>query len=144
VGYDFYQRENRFMGFTLGAHLLDATTGISAAFFIDGTPVTGDNRRDASTGGLIPVPNLGFYGSYLLGNKWRLDGRIDWFGISVGEWDGTLVTADLQFVYLINESWRVGAGIQYFTIDVTYTTDQWLGALDYQYFGPRLEVGFAF
>jgi hypothetical protein len=141
VGYDFYQNERAFLGFTVGAHLLDASAGIAAAAFV-GDKIDLDD--DVSTGGVLPVPNLGFYGSYLLSDRWRLDGRLDWFGIEVGEWDGTLITADLQLAYYLSESWSLAGGVQYFNIDVNYDNSTWRGGLEFQYIGPRLEISWRF
>lgn len=143
IGYDFFQRDRAFIGFNLGAHLLDTSAGLAAANN-GGSVISSQLDQDVSTGGLLPVPNLGFYGSYLLGDRLRLDGRMDWFGISIGEWDGTMFTTDVQLVYYLTEAWTVSAGLQYFNIDVNYNASYWSGGMEYQYFGPRVEFGFLF
>jgi hypothetical protein len=144
LGYDFFVRDKAIIGFTLGAHLLDSGAGIASTSNIGGGDDDFEQTRDVSTHGILPVPNVGFHGSYILGRKWRLDGRLDWFGISLGEWDGVLFASDVQFVYFISDSWTASLGVQYFNITVNYDPRFWRGGLEYQYLGPRIEVGFEF
>jgi hypothetical protein len=144
VGYDIFQEETFTFGVSIGAHMLDTYAGIQAEVTTGGESVSGGVQTDASTSGFLPIPNIGLYGTYVLGNRWRLDGLVNWFGISVGEWDGTLFEADLNLRYYVYENFSLGIGLQYFYLDANYDDSDWRGNLNYSFFGPKIDLGFQF
>jgi hypothetical protein len=144
IGYDIFQKENYSFGVAVGAHFMDASLGIQAFTTIEDSETDRNIDTDASTSGLLPVPNIGFYGNYILGNRWRIEGRMDWFGIKIGEWDGILYSAEVNLQYYFTKNVSIGVGLQYFLFDVEYDNADWNADLSYEYFGPKLNLGFHF
>ena len=141
VGYDFFQNENSYFGVVLGAHMIDTAVGIGLK--LDGV---GQARidTDASSGGFLPIPNIGLYYIYSPNARWRIVSRLDWFGLSIGEWDGELWSAGLTLRYYLTNNFFLGVGGEYFRIDVNYTRADWHGALELEYYGPFIQVGCRF
>jgi len=140
-GYDLVQGEKSYFGFVLGTHMIDTAVGI-------GIQLDGVGRvhidTDASSGGFLPIPNIGFYYVYVPSARWRMVSRLDWFGLSIGEWDGKLWSGGLALRYYLNNNFYLGAGGEYFRIDVNYANSKWHGELDLEYYGPFVQIGCRF
>jgi hypothetical protein len=152
-GYDLYQEDDYRFGVTLGLHWMKSFAGIQGEGTISGSlPVTDpgftffDFEFDADTSSKekIPLPNVGVYGYHVLGEHWRLEARVDFFKLSLGEWGGEFLSTTLDLRYFLNNGFYAGAGIQYMVINVDYDTRQWEGRIHYRHFGPRLEFGLRF
>ena len=118
--------------------------GIKATGNIGSVGYSIDGDIDASSKELLPVPNIGFYGHYLFKDKWLLEGRLDWFGITYGEWGGTLFSTDIRLAYLFINGISIGTGLHFFDVDVNYKARFWKGNLKYQFFGPRVDIAYRF
>lgn len=141
-GYDIYQRDNWGLGFTLGAHLLDSSVGIDAEAVIENTRAS--ISEDASTESIFPLPNVGFYGYYLLNERWFLVGRIGFFDITIGEWGGELITTELAIHYRLTKRFSAGAAFEYFQLQADYEDDTWKGMMEFKYFGPKIYLSLHF
>jgi hypothetical protein len=141
-GYDILRKDNYRLGFTLGAHVFDAATGIDLVAGIGEN--LGRVGTDAETGGLFPIPNLGINYSYSFNEKWRFDAWADWFGISLGEWDGTFFAGSASFCYFLTENWSLGLGVQLLNLEVNYDDSKWKGRAEFGYIGPRIDLSYQF
>lgn len=86
--------------------------------------------------------NIGFWYFYAPNSKWGLFYKLDWFGITVGEYYGSLWNIVQGVNYQMFKYIRVGVGFSYryfkFTAKVNKTN--WNGLFDMTFQGPLLSI----
>ena len=155
LGYDFVQKEDRLIGASVGLHWVKSLAALQGEGTITGgLPLPAfdpgfsiflfDFDAAAISDEKLPLPNFGLYGSYAIGNGWRLNGRADVFILDLGEWGGEFLSAYVDLSYMAKNGFYCGAGLQYLVINVDYESNRLDGRIHYRHFGPRIDLGFRF
>ena len=62
--------------------------------------------------------------------------RLDYFKISLGDYDGSLISSGLNLLYHLNDTWGLNAGYRLFKLNANIDAGSWQGSIDYAYHGP--------
>lgn len=91
-----------------------------------------------------PLPVFGFSAARLIGGKWTLAGKSQWYFLSVDDVDGSIGHAA---VYLEHDTFRnvgFGFGYDWFDINLDTTDKLWRGDADVRFNGPLLYMQASF
>jgi len=133
AGYSFIKTNQAELGVALGLHVTDFSLGLAAT-------AIGAQRADA----LAPLPTIGLYGAYALDSKWLLSGRVDYFSLNYGDYDGSLVNVSAGVDYRFTRNFGVGVAYRYIDYDVTVTRAKFNGGVEYKFSGPMVYVNASF
>ena len=123
--YSFLNRENGYLGATLGFYVADFKMSIAE-----------ENLGQSEIGELTaPLPVIGLRGEYALSDRWSFRASGEFFFIEYDNVDGSLVDIYAGFDYSILDHLSLGIGFNRVTIDVDATKSSFGGALDWQYSG---------
>jgi hypothetical protein len=134
--YNFFQSPNWTLGAALGIHITDFDIGISAP----------ERMISEEVDQIAPVPYLALNAEYRFFDRWQLGGSIEYFSLSAGDSDGSLVNITAGIDYSFSDS--MGLGLAYNLYDLSVNsdslTDDLAGEFQYQYSGPLVyfRVGF--
>jgi hypothetical protein len=132
-GYSFIKDNRSELGVALGFHVTDFDLGLSAAG-------VGAQSADA----LAPLPTIGLYGAYAFTPRWLLSGRLDYFSLSHGDYDGSLVNASVGVDYRIARNFGVGIAYRHVDYDLTVTRNRFNGGVEYKFNGPVFYLNASF
>jgi len=132
-GYSFVKDKQKEFGISLGLHATDISASIGAG-------TVGAQQADV----LAPLPTIGIYGAYAFSPKWLLSGRVDYFSLSSGDYDGSLVNFTAGLDYRFTRNFGVGAGWRYVDYDLTVTKTRYNGGITYKFNGPTLYASVSF
>jgi hypothetical protein len=124
-GYSFVKDNQKELGVALGLHATDFETGINASG-------VGANQNDA----LAPLPTLGLYGAYAFTPKWLVSGRIDYFSLNYGDYDGSMLNFNLAVDYRFMRNFGVGLGYRHLEYDLDVSKGNYNGNVNYKFSGP--------
>ena len=113
--------------------------------FIEGNIMTeaGDSAfRRESVSAVAPLPNVGAWYMRSLSPKWALKARVDWFGASFDDYDGTLINSSLGLNYQVFENFGVGLNYNFFDLDVNINKTNWRGNANISYEGLYAYLSF--
>lgn len=65
-------------------------------------------------------------------------GYADWLSVNIGDFSGDLTDLGVNLQYQAFKNLGIGAGYQYFNIDVRADSSDWNGKVDYTYQGPSI------
>jgi outer membrane scaffolding protein for murein synthesis (MipA/OmpV family) len=88
----------------------------------------------------IPLPTLGLYASYALTPTWMLSGRVDYFDLQVGSYDGRLLDFDVNVAYHFTRNFALGLGYRYDSYKLEVTKSDFRGKFDYKFRGPQVFI----
>jgi len=126
-GYSFVKNDQAEMGVALGLFVTDFTASLSA---------TGVGGQTGDT--LAPLPTIGLYGAYAFSPRWLLSGRVDYFSLNYGDYNGSLVNVTAGIDYRFHRNFGVGAGYRYVDYDVDITKSSYNGNVTYKFSGPTV------
>jgi hypothetical protein len=113
--------------------------------FIEGNIITGDGttafRRESVTA-VAPLPNIGAWYMHSMSPKWAFKTRVDWFGASFDDYDGTLINASLGLNYQAFDNFGVGLNYNIFDLDVGVKKSNWRGSANMSYKGLYAYLSF--
>ena len=135
----FESSEKHEFGIGAGLHWLEFGA------FIQGNIIIGNGDtafRRESVKAVAPLPNVGAWYMHSLSPKLALTTRIDWFGASIDEYDGTLVNASLGLNYQALEHFGVGLNYNVFELNVDIKKSNWSGNANISYKGPYAYLSF--
>jgi len=132
-GYSFIKTNQAELGVSLGLHLTDFSLSLSASG-------VGGQKADA----LAPLPTIGLYGAYAIDSKWLVSGRLDYFSLNYGNYDGHLTNFTAGVDYRFTRNFGVGVAYRYIDYDVTVTKTSFNGGAEYKFSGPMLYVNASF
>ena len=132
-GYSFVKDNQKEFGVALGLHATD----IAASIGVGGV---GAQSGDV----LAPLPTIGIYGAYAFSPRWLLSGRVDYFSLSSGDYDGSLVNLTAGLDYRFTRNFGMGVGWRYVDYDVTVTKSRYNGGITYKFNGPTLYATLSF
>jgi hypothetical protein len=125
--YSFIKDAQMEAGFALGLHSTDFKISIAASGI-------GSDTGEV----LAPLPTLGFYGAYALTPKWLISGRVDIFSLDYDDYEGKLVNATLGVDYRLFRNLGLGAAYRFIDYDLSVTTSEYNGGINYRFSGPLL------
>jgi len=132
--YSFMQRDNGYLGATLGAYVADTKLGLSE-----------QNLGQAEVRELTaPLPVIGFRGEYEFTDRLTLNASGEFFAIEFDDVDGSLVDLYLGLDFQIIEHVAIGLAYNNVNIDVDATKSDFGGSLDWQYDGALIFFKFDF
>lgn len=125
------------LGAGLGIHAINASAFIQGEGYVNDDTITLD-KNNVSV--VAPLPNIGFWYIYAPIEKLSFEARLDWFGITVGDFGGSLwnLSAGVNYQFLRNLG--VSASYKYFNLDINVDKDSWNGGFDISLSGPALSV----
>jgi hypothetical protein len=136
--FDFLQGENYELGGTFGIHKLGFDVSLSGT--VNGQ--TGAIASSASADG--PLPVLGLHGVYRFNDKWYLDYGLQFFKVSIDEYDGSITDATASIVWQATEHFGFGAGWNQFRTKLEVDGERFDGELTWKYGGARIFVTASF
>jgi hypothetical protein len=135
----FESSEKHEFGVGAGLHWLELGGFIEGNINVGGG---GGAFRRETVSATAPLPNIGAWYMYSISPKWALKTRLDWFGASFGDYDGTLINAALGVNYRAFE--HVGFGLNYnlFNLDLGVDKSDWHGNAEMIYEGAYAYLSF--
>jgi hypothetical protein len=133
VGYSFFRRPDKELGFGFGLHRAGIETSLDAA----GIGATNQNVT-------APLPFLMLYGNFALTDTWALSLRSDWLSLSYDKYSGGIRATAVDFVYQPFAHWAFGFGVHSLTVklDVNNPSSQLQTRLVFQ--GPAAFASFSY
>jgi hypothetical protein len=82
-----------------------------------------------------PLPVLGLRGEYFFSDRWRASASAEWFGLEIGEYEGTLHDFLISIDYNFGNHAAVGLGYNNVQINVDATEEELRADLRWKYSG---------
>jgi hypothetical protein len=132
--YSFWQRDNGYLGVTLGAHVADSKIGLAE-----------QNLGQVEVSSITaPLPVLGLRGEYEISDRLTLTAVGEFFMVEFDDVDGSLVDLYVGIDYQVIEHVAVGLGFNSVNLDVDASKNDFSGSLDWRYEGALLFFKFDF
>lgn len=125
------------LGAGLGFHI----TNIGP--FIEGNIIVNNNNNEFKTASVsvtAPLPNIALWYYFAPTEKWSFTARVDWFGIKIDDFSGSLWDIGPSAQYQISEHFAVALDYRYFKLNADIAKDLWNGSFDMSFNGPTLSV----
>ena len=135
--YSFFQGRQWELSASIGLYWLSNTITLKGTGSISGEEVVEKELTEKSSVDL-PVPLFGLTAEYYFTPKWRALIGVNYFTISLDEWDGSLLQCNANLEYLFHRYFGIGAGFYYFDADVERNTSTKVTNLDYTYNGVQV------
>jgi len=125
------------LGGGLGFHILNIGPYIEGNVIINGT----DNEfKTASISETAPLPNIALWYYFAPTEKWAFTARLDWFGLTVNEYSGSLWDFGPSVRYQIIKNLGIAVDYRYFKVNANVNKDFWDGSLDLSFSGPTISI----
>lgn len=118
LSYSVYSSENTEVGMGLGVHGADFSLQISAETDTGGLPIPPVSLGEETEDFLAPLPNLYFFASRALSDKFLLHLTGGWMSMTYDDYDGDLFFVRGTLDYRVKEHFGIGGGYSYFDVDV--------------------------
>jgi hypothetical protein len=82
-----------------------------------------------------PLPVFGLRGEYFFSDRWRASASAEWFGLEIGDYEGTLYDLLIGIDYRLGNHAAVGLGYNSVQIDVDATEEDLRADLRWEYSG---------
>jgi hypothetical protein len=140
--YAFKHKENMELAVTAGIHYTTFEAKLTANLDTSVGDLEGKLGGKASVD--APLPVLGARGMWRLGGDFYLDAMIQWFALSIDEYDGSILNYRGAVIWQPKQWVGVGVGYDSFNVDVDVKKDSFTGSMDWIYSGPQIffNVGF--
>lgn len=140
--YAFLKRENYEVVGTLGVHYTTFEASLGAR--ID-SPAGGGSVEIGDEAAVdAPLPVVGVRGLWHLGRDFYLDAQLQYFALSIGDYDGDITNARAALVWQPRRYFGLGAGYDYFLVNVDVTRDRFSGSMEWEYAGPQFFFNLGF
>jgi hypothetical protein len=135
----FESSDKHEFGVGAGLHLLEFGVFIEGNIMTDGG---GSAFRRESVSAVAPLPNIGAWYMHSLSPKWALKARIDWFGASFDDYDGTMTNASIGLNYQVFKNAGIGLNYNSFILDLDVKKTNWRGNANISYEGLYAYLSF--
>ncbi|SNR34689.1 Outer membrane protein beta-barrel domain-containing protein [Lutibacter agarilyticus] len=111
--------------------------------FIEGNIIVNDNDNEFKTASVsvtAPLPNVALWYYFAPTEKWSFTARLDWFGIKIDEFSGSLWDIGPSARYQLSKHFSVAVDYRYFKLNADIDKDFWNGSFDMSFNGPTLSV----
>ena len=132
--YSFFQGEKWEISGLLGVFWADLEFSAAGYVIVNDEPVLDDYVSTDFNG---PLPILGLSFEYYITPKWLAIIKGGYFGLSVGDIDGSLTNLGAKLEYQFTRTFGIGLGYDYFRIDVTVDDGDLRSDLLYTYNGVQ-------
>ncbi len=137
VGYSFVRSANAELGGVLGLHTTRFRIGLATQASVGDTRGSGQSEAEDAT---VPLPTIGLYGTSRFGENWFVAGRVDYFNLRFGDYEGGLVNAMAALGYRLTDRFSVSAGYRYVDYSLDVDRTNWRGSVDYRFSGPFVSL----
>jgi hypothetical protein len=124
-------------GAGLGLHALDIETFIEGKAYINDLELDFERR---SVTAVAPLPNVGVWYFYAPNDKWMFTARVDYFGLTVGNYTGNMWNLGPGISYQFHKNIGVGLKYRYFDLEVKVDKTNWDGRVSLIFHGPLFTV----
>jgi len=132
--YSFVQRENGYLGATIGLYTLDSKVSLAV-----------QNLGQAEVGDITaPLPVIGLRGIYAFAERWTFRASGEFFFIEFDHIKGSLVDLYAVVDYAVRDSVSVGFGFNSVDLNVDVSKGGFEGSMDWRYTGGLLFLKFDF
>ena len=111
--------------------------------FIEGNLILNNNDNEFKTTSVsvtAPLPNVALWYHFAPTEKWSFTARLDWFGISIDEFSGSLWDIGPSARYQFSKHFSVAVDYRYFKLNADIDKDLWNGSFDMSFSGPTVSV----
>lgn len=125
------------LGGGLGVHALNVSA------FIEGNAQVNEddfNFERSEVSVVAPLPNIGFWYFYAPTEKWSFIGKLDWFGINIGDFGGSLWNISPGVNYKVFKNLGLGLSYKFFRVDVDVDKEDWKGNFNMSFSGPAFTI----
>jgi hypothetical protein len=132
-------------GFEFGAAIGLHATGFT--FFVEGQGAVSGNpgqfRREQRTI-FAPLPTVGGLVRWQPKPRLEVTAKVDWLSLTIGDYSGRLINAEASVGYRVWKTVDLGILARRVDYRVTVDRDDWVGGVDYRFWGPAIfaQVGF--
>jgi len=119
--YSAYKNPNLEIGLTVGVYWMFSNVDVLAAGEViaagDNIPVFKiDFRSEQNLS--APLPLFGVRADYKISNSWRIQGAVRYFGVTVNDFEGEILSVGFGAEYYFTPNWALGASLAAFSLDV--------------------------
>jgi len=125
------------LGGGLGIHLLNMGPFIEGDIIINGN---NNEFKRAAVSLTAPLPNIALWYYYAPTEKWAFTARLDWFGLSVDEYSGSLWDIGPSVRYQIIKNLGIALDYRYFKVNANINKEFWDGSADLSFKGPTITI----
>lgn len=137
-GYAFLSRPDFEVGFSVGGHIVRGRVGVGlAANGMEGT--INDSFNFAA-----PLPDVGLWGGYTLGNRWAINGEVEYFALTFKKVSGRILGFNAALTYKALDNLNLSAGYTGLNFKVDALRSNLNGHLKWGYNGPSVAAKLAF
>ena len=141
VNYAVIRRATFDAGVSAGVHATDVEVSIEGDGRVGGAAAQFERRTQSL---LAPLPTVGVFANARVMPDLVLAGRVDYFSLSVGRYDATLLNAQIAATYRIHRNIGLGIGYRHVEYKVIAAGEHLVGRVDYNFDGPNLFVRMGF
>ncbi len=131
------KRENHRLDVGLGFHIIDIGAFIEGEVKTSEGDLTFEKR---GVNGIVPLPNIGVGYMWTPHHRWMLGARLDWFGITVDKYSGSLWDVSPRAKFQIIPNFGVGLDYKFYVLNAKVSTENWNGGFDMRFQGPLLTL----
>lgn len=132
--YYFIERPRLQLGLSLGLHVMKVASGISVP----------NSSLVENVGVTAPFPVLGVNFDYAATSRLLLRVHGEFLKLSYDSYDGELLDFYGAAEWRLNHNWSLGAGVEYFDIDVVASNDNFRVDFQHSWIGYQAYVSFRF
>lgn len=107
--------------------------------FIEGK-INDNVFKRASVSITAPLPNIALWYYFAPTEKWSFTARLDWFGIKINEFSGSLWDLGPSARYQFSKNFSASLDYRYFKLNADVDKELWNGSFDMSFSGPTLSV----
>jgi len=133
--YNALTTEDYAIGVALGLHITDVDLAVKAQLSSGSTTVSAESEISQMT---IPLPVLGLRANWRIAENWIIDSTLDGFALSYDDYDGYLFNFGAAIEYDRFEHVSIGAGWDYYNLNLEADKNNFNGEIDYEYSGPTV------
>ena len=141
VGWSAIRTPTAELGGSLGVHVTRFVALVSGQGTVNGLSSPFAAQREDV---LVPLPTVGLFGAMSLTPELRLTGRVDFFSLTYGAYQGGLLNTEAALSWHFTPNWSASLGYRFVRYDLDVSKDDLVGAMKYRFNGPSLGVAFAF
>ena len=141
VNYSFLRDDRKEFGLGAGLHAFDIDTTIGAAVRVEGVTESGV-RNNATL--LAPLPNLRFFGTYMITPRWEISLSGGWLSITYDDYDGDYLFLTAFTEYRFTERFGIGLSYQSADIDATVEDRKTRKEFEIDISGPSIFLTYGF
>lgn len=109
--------------------------------YIEGNVIINTDKnifKRASVSVTAPLPNVALWYYFAPNEKWSFTARLDWFGIKINEFSGSLWDVGPSARYQFSKNFAVAVDYRYFKLNADVDKERWNGSFDMSFNGPTL------